>query len=298
MLKTRSKKKGFTLVEVVLSITILAIIVTPILSMVLTSVKINKESEDKQKALYIAQQIVEQQKAASDIKVGITTTTAIDFTVTKTITELPEYKFPDSNINNEDSGAGEGDNKAKTFSEIKYDVKLQVNSTEDENILNITYHNKNDINESYKQFKLDKFGNVLNITNYDGNIIINVNKDNDTTIEDDTNKIIGYKVDSSEDTEVGNVVIQYNTDTQPDIDIHGLNNCDNDLVFYFATSKEEEFNYSLINDGGKIKSYYNITSADSQNSYSNNSRVYRMDIEVSKNGKSLQKITAFKIAAE
>lgn len=298
MLKVRTKKKGFTLVEVVVSITILAIIVSPILSMVLTSVKINKESEDKQKALYIAQQIVEQQKANPNIIVGTTTTTAIDFTVTKTIAELPEYKFPDADSNNGGSDADGVDNKPKTFSEIKYDVKLQVTSTEDGTILNITYHDKNDINDSYKEFKLDKSANVLNITNYDGYIIINVNKDNDSTIEDDTNKVTGYKVDSSEDTKMANVVIEYNTDTQPDIDIHGLNNCDKDLVFYFATSKKEEFNYSLINDGGKIKSYYNIFSADSQNSYSNNSRVYRIDIEVSNKGKSIQKITAFKIAAE
>lgn len=294
MLREKNKKKGFTLVEVVVSVCILAIIVSPVLSMVLTSVKINKNSEDKQKALYIAQQIVEKQKSDSDIEVKTTTSQVIGFDVKKIITQLDNYDFPDVNKNTESNNA----NETKTFSDIKYDVKVEVNPTSSGNIMKVTYFNDGYGKQTYKEFNLNQSSNTLNITNYDGYIIINVNKNSDIKVEEDPNRIKSYKLSSSSNKEIGNVILQYNTETQPNLAIHGFNNCNDDLNFYFATSKEQQFNYSLINDGGKVKSYYGIFAADSEHSYNNNSRVYRIDVEVSKDGKSLQKITAFKIMAE
>jgi len=57
------KQKGFTLVELIITIAILGIIIVPISSMVLTSAKITKDSEDKLNATNIAQEYMEKIKS-------------------------------------------------------------------------------------------------------------------------------------------------------------------------------------------------------------------------------------------
>ncbi|WMJ80843.1 type II secretion system protein [Clostridium sp. MB40-C1] len=56
------KKKGFTLLEIVITLAILGIIIVPISNLVFTSVKTAKASEDKQKAANLAQKYIEQIK--------------------------------------------------------------------------------------------------------------------------------------------------------------------------------------------------------------------------------------------
>jgi prepilin-type N-terminal cleavage/methylation domain-containing protein len=58
------KNKGLTLLEVIISLAILGIIIAPILSMTLTSVKISKDSEKKILATSLAQQCTEYIKSA------------------------------------------------------------------------------------------------------------------------------------------------------------------------------------------------------------------------------------------
>lgn len=65
MLSMKSKRKGMTLLEVIVSIAILGIIIVPMSNMILTSVKTNKRGEDKQQAVYLAQQVLEAFKNVS-----------------------------------------------------------------------------------------------------------------------------------------------------------------------------------------------------------------------------------------
>lgn len=60
------KKKAFTLVELIIAIAVLAIISIPITNMVVTTVKMNKETEDKQQATFIGEEIVEKIKSVTD----------------------------------------------------------------------------------------------------------------------------------------------------------------------------------------------------------------------------------------
>ncbi|MBZ9636286.1 prepilin-type N-terminal cleavage/methylation domain-containing protein [Clostridium sp. FP1] len=64
-MKVKKCSKGLTLIEVVISLAILAIIIGPILSLTLTSVKINKKSDDKLNALNLAQKRMEEAKFCS-----------------------------------------------------------------------------------------------------------------------------------------------------------------------------------------------------------------------------------------
>lgn len=67
----KGKKKGFTLLEIIISIALIAIFVIPIGNLVLTSVKINKMSEDKQQGQAILQQTVEKLKEEGKLYDGL-----------------------------------------------------------------------------------------------------------------------------------------------------------------------------------------------------------------------------------
>ena len=56
-------KKGITLIEVIISVALLSILIIPLSTMVITSLKNKEESSDRQKATYIGQKILEELKA-------------------------------------------------------------------------------------------------------------------------------------------------------------------------------------------------------------------------------------------
>jgi prepilin-type N-terminal cleavage/methylation domain-containing protein len=67
MKRNRRKNKGFTLVEVVISAAILAILIVPIASLTITTIKTSDSAEDKQKATQIGQQLLDEFKSFDDI---------------------------------------------------------------------------------------------------------------------------------------------------------------------------------------------------------------------------------------
>lgn len=64
-MKKSSKKKGLTLIEIIISLAILSIVVIPLGNLALTSVRIEKDSELKLKANILSQQIIEYIKDSS-----------------------------------------------------------------------------------------------------------------------------------------------------------------------------------------------------------------------------------------
>ena len=61
-------KKGMTLIEVIISVALLAILIIPLSGLVMSSLKNNINSEDMQKASYIGQKVLEELKAYDEIK--------------------------------------------------------------------------------------------------------------------------------------------------------------------------------------------------------------------------------------
>jgi prepilin-type N-terminal cleavage/methylation domain-containing protein len=53
-------KKGMTLIEVIISVALLSLLIIPISTMIINSVKTNKKAEIKQKSAYIGQQVLEE----------------------------------------------------------------------------------------------------------------------------------------------------------------------------------------------------------------------------------------------
>ncbi len=64
--KSRKSKKGFTLLEVIISFALISIILIPIANLVLTSVKINKSTENKQQAKAVLQETIENIKTVDN----------------------------------------------------------------------------------------------------------------------------------------------------------------------------------------------------------------------------------------
>lgn len=70
MIKVSAKNKGFTLLELVISLALIAILIIPISNLVLGSVKINKAGEDKQQAGLKLQEVIENIKSVDLPKSG------------------------------------------------------------------------------------------------------------------------------------------------------------------------------------------------------------------------------------
>ena len=69
----RRVKKGMTLLEVVIALGIMAIMIGPLMSSLLTAVQANKKGEEVQDAKLLGQQIVEKLRLTDDIKAGTLT---------------------------------------------------------------------------------------------------------------------------------------------------------------------------------------------------------------------------------
>ncbi len=66
--KKVNKKKGITLIEVIISVALIAILLIPLTNLVMTSIKKNKKAENKQEATNLGQKIVEELKAQDSIQ--------------------------------------------------------------------------------------------------------------------------------------------------------------------------------------------------------------------------------------
>lgn len=64
-MRSKLNSKGLTLVEIIITLAILGIVITPLMSMFLTSQKINRESELKYDAIQLAQKYMEEIKSVN-----------------------------------------------------------------------------------------------------------------------------------------------------------------------------------------------------------------------------------------
>jgi len=69
-MKNKFNSNGLTLIEVIITLAILGVVVTPLMSMFITSQKINRESEMKYNAIQLAQEQMEEIKADNTLDVS------------------------------------------------------------------------------------------------------------------------------------------------------------------------------------------------------------------------------------
>lgn len=128
-MKKVNKRKGITLIEVIISVALIAILLIPLTNLVMTSIKKNKKAEVKQEATNLGQKIVEELKAQDTIQLH-------DFDSSTNIgqyTTLDGYVMNVSKLSNTKwkmEGAGDKDLVVEATFNKNSDVKYNNNKTE------------------------------------------------------------------------------------------------------------------------------------------------------------------------
>ncbi|NEZ46556.1 hypothetical protein FDF74_04915 [Clostridium niameyense] len=265
------KKKALTLLEVVISISIISLLIVPVLTMFFQSSKANKNSEDKQKAIYVAQKYTEKAKMDREIfidnKTGMYKTEFTNkqdkeipknFKVEKTIKEEEEYKFKSSN------------NKKK-IKDIMYDGKLKIKRVQNEN--------KMEFYNSYSTVSLDsvniKNNNIVEIVNEKHKIKVNLTDNKFKSLK--TPIIIEKNSDNSKE-KASNLIIYFENDTKCNLKVKAENKEEEELRLYFLQKPDFSSNYTVENKLGKVKTYNNIMVNNKK--YKNNTRLYKVRVKV------------------
>lgn len=292
-MKKYNKSKGLTLIEIIISLAILAILLVPISNLVIASTKINKDGENKQKAVTIAEQMIEEIKALPDLQNGKTLTNGLILN-------------SDTNPSNQNGFVGSVTNLPGGFDAsitIKPQVNLKINTGK-----NNTLAYDADINIGGTKSNL----NILDINSDTTDYSITI--DNMKIINNDTHILIGKKyidVDGHEQfqqfkdivfpSSAGRkvrILLTSSTDlsnsdgTKNDFTANVLNNSTNTISLYFQANQNAKFNtYAIFNEGGVVRKYTNINENFTP---SNTSRAYEVDITINKNSNKIYETKAYK----
>lgn len=250
MKRAMKKKSGLTLIEVIISLAILGIIITPFLSMGLSTVNLGEKSKEKQQALIIAQEYMEKIKS-------------------------PEFKI--SKLDAEE--ASEGISKEVTRGGKKYLVKYKIESLkQEEKIEKVKFQYILEIEDGVKVYK--KSGEEKTLLNEIGSLFdesekLVIQKKNDGIIfEIDTNEGRDNTIkveDNINDLQVLNIGLYNTSDNKINLDIK---NYQGELNLYMDSQEFYNINSSL----GKINYIFNYNE-NGEETYGN---LFRVNITVSK----------------
>lgn len=264
-MKLKKIKKGMTLLELIISLAILGIIITPIFSLTINTVKMNKKSDDKLKALAIAQEYMEYIKSPEHSLEDINNAENLPaqkngFEIVKTIEGVEKYKFTH----------GESDDI-----DIDSDIEILVNKN------NEVIVNGKSLGVAGSQ------NNTLDIVNYkDGNSShqqVKINLGNKQHVE-----II---------QEIRDLIIKVELQGTLDINLNFTNQHNTNMIVYVI----KDSGYSVILKGDYVEGG-NISGDDDEEedneALENEYRLYKAKVEVWKIGeeddKPLQTLEGYK----
>lgn len=263
LINDTKRKKGFTLLELIISVGILSIIVVPFSNLVMSSFKITNSAKLKQEATNLTQMYMEKIKADE----------TIDFD--KIIThekEFSDYGYPalenGFNITYAVDEREEIDDDSvikESIDDIVFDYTVEI--SDEEEYINIYDKDENRI---YRQNKVSDFN--YRVTNITSDIIFDIDELEETeTKTKPKDEDIYVRIDIKRDLP-GNTLI-----------INAKNECPGQLIFYFVKSSnvEEDVEYKVFNEGGNITKYVNINSGTGN---AQKSRLYKVIIKVEKDG--------------
>ncbi|WP_069649465.1 prepilin-type N-terminal cleavage/methylation domain-containing protein [Caloranaerobacter ferrireducens] len=256
-----NKEAGLTLIEVLITISILGIIIIPLSSFFITSAKINKESGDKFKATLIAQKFMEDIKLSDSIMEGQTQYNIENYNVIVNITNITDFSEYES---------------SSFYDTIDYDIKIQIDK-DNENYISIYDKNDNLLAKDYinVQAKIDieMIDSFITVKIFDNNTLLStINLNNYGNEGELILEILG----------------------EMNFVINSKNQTENDLILYFCKSDDLTSNYTFYNLGGKVTRYENILILNNE-SESNLKGLYQVDVEVRKDGYTLERIKGYKL---
>lgn len=234
-MKVKKVKKGMTLLEVIISLAILGIIITPIFSLTINTVKMNKKSDDKLKALAIAQEYMEYIKSPEHSLEDINNAENLPaqkggFKIVKTVEGVEKYRFTNGESDDIDIDSDMEILINKNNEVIVNGKSLGIASSQNNTLDIVNYkdgkssHQQVKINLDKKQdvkiiqeirdliIKVELQGTLdinLNFTNqHNTNIIVYVIKDSDYSVNLEGDYVEGNNVSGEDDEEEGNEALE------------------------------------------------------------------------------------------
>lgn len=278
MKKVYKRKKGISLIEILISIAILAIISIPISGMILTSVKTNKESEDKQKATLLGQQILEEIRSKTiDIKsdeIILSTGVKLNKTFDE---EHKKYSFNTTNSDEEYNGFCTNVT-LEQYSDLGVDeYKLKTNYD-----LEISIDKKN------TNFIISVNDEELEINELDNIKILIINNQED--IQLNINGFFIREFNKKFDSKSGSINIKLNNDDlYSKISIEVINNRDDSMTVYLDntnTKDNDTKNILIENLNGTIKRINNFTE-NNENIEDRKGTMFEVKVSITKDSNKL-----------
>ncbi|QAA31166.1 type IV pilus modification PilV family protein [Clostridium manihotivorum] len=261
----RYKKKGFSLIEIIVSLAIVAIIMIPLSNVILTSVKTNKGGEDKQQAAYVAQQVLEGLRNSSSLEnsSGFIQQTISVNSSNKTFTGTSDGVYNPINIGNFVVNLNLSRDTSVNLSDpsntVSYDGVLTIGG--DNTSKNYSFS----VNNSQCNFTLNEDSLYIEVN--DDNTIYFKKRDGTTstftTIGETFSKIKIAFADNYSATNLLNIYLK--------------NNRKNEISSYMERGSSN----SAITPNGGVVTVYNISTNK------NKTQSYNVNITINKNGNSI-----------
>ncbi|GAB6169134.1 hypothetical protein JCM1393_15940 [Clostridium carnis] len=259
----RKAKKGMTLIEVIISVTLLSILIIPLSGLVMTTLKTNKMAEYSQKATYIGQSLLEEIKSYNEIKIKTDPKTG----------SSGFYLLDNDFIKKDNSKDTFSGNFQREYLNTDFNVYVYL-----EKDLNLSYESKsqgqieNELKQDY-EIKLLKSNNI-NVNTSTGNIgnDIKIEFDINSNLKifnnNDTNPILNSTING---TPKNKILISLSEDFKNIEENIALNiNIDNKkeerLDIYIKKNKNTKGKVNIASVGkGNIKVYENISDTEKNN---------------------------------
>lgn len=294
-----SKRKGFSLLEIVMSLGLIALFIIPLGNMVLGTVKINKSAEDKQQAGVLLQETVElikQEQLPVNINEHILLSNAVKVERAEDTVVNGENK-PTFNI----STTGNKNGISLEGVIVESSVISSPNSIIKENVDGTVYFSGNNqgmITVADRKTTSDKF--LEDIIN-GGNLLFSKSLSNSLDIEAQNNSNTILRINSQERklSEFQNnslLVILDNEKSKLELNITNKNQTQRYKIYLYNKLKDTDSGDILLTvhspgSGNKNMGVelINITSSNGGNS--NEIKMYSVNLIAVKNGKTLENIT-------
>jgi prepilin-type N-terminal cleavage/methylation domain-containing protein len=279
-MRIKKKKRGVTLIELIISMAILSIIIAPIGSMVITSAKINKSSENRQKGTYNGQRVLEQIK-----NIQATNQENLEQAI------VTNFGMVSEGVDNEGWVYYDKDWILTTNRvDAKYKMKINLSDrSHSEAVVNNTYHTLI-INNISSATYVDTNGTRENVGINNSELYLKVSEDDD---DDRVLSIISGSI-SIDINDCFDLRIIFDGSISEDqfLKIIAENNVEKSFNLYIDKAENITANYSIFNSFGWINKVYNSSTREKYEEIKNSIQV---DITVyDKDNLELAKVTGYK----
>lgn len=239
-------KKGMTLIEVIISVALLSILMVPISSLVMSSLKNNIDAEDMQKASYIGQKVLEELKSYDEIKLSVTSPKYFELLDGDKITQVSDGKFAGSFDRNIYGNPSNGKDK-DTY---RVEVKLE----KDENFQYENINNLDKNNNASFRMNFTKNNMINDIYNISDKLIMEIDKDSNILViyneSNSNNKLTINKTSTN-----NNIVLYIEENFSKDVNIEFKNKTEKTVEIHMIKEKNNSSKIKIYSSSGDVILY-------------------------------------------